>query len=368
MVIVLTKEDESRAELLYDAMLEDKVLIEIMDGANKVSVGDGQVEHGFPHALNVGGRIDQDGKEGLTWSISKRINELRPGSITPYQQILAGSGGLLHDSGRSIAVKDHHMHSAKLADEYLRKLATRLFGSEDQLPEPYRRRVVELCVKHRADSWLYKNEEEKKRRKREIDGADIALLLLADKLCGSESRVPAAKLAMMKKLAKFNVGASFRKRWNLGTLKDKWSPARISWGNPEEIAAAGYTKEFIKELRIKLKKNGITIPHDLELDHHDQVNGSIEDRVIEIFEDDRLHETEPTKSKYWGTMLYSLTVNEHIATQQLVTGLDWWHEAFHVCAKAAKFLGLRFLIEFNGRILRYDLAEKNWSRVKGIHA
>jgi hypothetical protein len=323
-----TQEEQRRAELLYFAMLKDQALQDIMDASNKVSVGDGQVEHGWPHALDVGG------PEGLTWYISDRINALIPGRISRHDQILAGAGGLVHDSGRSVAVKDHDKHSARLAHHYLRDLSQRQFGGLDFLPNKFRARVVQLARKHRADSWLYHNDAEKALRKKEIDGADMALLLLSDKLCGSESRVP--------------------------------TPARMSWGHQDEIEAnPAYTPAFIAAVTAVLKKRHIEIPATAELDHHDQVNGSIKDRVIEIFADE--HEDHPD-SKIWGTMLYRLTVNEGIATQELVTGLDWWHEAFHVSAKAAKFLGLRFRIEFNGRILAYDKSAKNWVRVDARHA
>ncbi len=355
--VMTTQEEQRRAELLYFAMLKDQALQDIMDASNKVSVGDGQVEHGWPHALDVGG------PEGLTWYISDRINALIPGRISRHDQILAGAGGLVHDSGRSVAVKDHDKHSARLAHHYLRDLSQRQFGGLDFLPNKFRARVVQLARKHRADSWLYHNDAEKALRKKEIDGADMALLLLSDKLCGSESRVPEEKLALLKRLARVNVGKRFRRKW---ALDDNWTPARMSWGHQDEIEAnPAYTPAFIAAVTAVLKKRHIEIPATAELDHHDQVNGSIKDRVIEIFADE--HEDHPD-SKIWGTMLYRLTVNEGIATQELVTGLDWWHEAFHVSAKAAKFLGLRFRIEFNGRILAYDKSAKNWVRVDARHA
>ncbi|HEY9777856.1 MAG TPA: hypothetical protein V6C81_29110 [Planktothrix sp.] len=368
---VLTKEEElKRAIAIYDAMLVDEELEKLMDGADEVSVNDGQVKHGFEHALNVGGRVDHSGQAGLTWHISDTINRIRPGSISLWDQILAGAGGMGHDSGRSISVKDHDKHSAVLMHHYLIALCQRKFGGKAYLPARFRKRVVQLCRMHRAESWLYVSDEEKARRKKEIDGADMALLLLADKLCGSESRVPLPKLRLLKRLANFKVDKRFLKKWN---LDEKWTPARISWGHPDEIAAAGYSEQFIAEVVLKLTgpkdvHKRVRIPKDVELDHHDQVNGSIEDRVITIFADDRIHETEPTHSKYWGTMLYKMTVNEGIATQQLVTGLDWWGEAFHVSAKAAKYLGLRFLIEFNGNMLAYDRLAKNWVRIDGRHA
>jgi len=356
MVKTITlQEEERRAELLYQAMLEDQALQDIMDMSNKVSVGDGQVEHGWPHALDVGGL------DGLTWYISNRINELIPGRIGRYDQIKAGTGGLVHDSGRSVAVKDHDKHSARIAHHYLRDLCVRKFGGLDFLPNRFRARTVQLARKHRADSWLYRDDAEKALRKKEIDGADMALLLLSDKLCGSESRVPEEKLSLLKRLAKVNVGKRFRKQWKLDA---QWTPARMSWGHPDEIAAnPQYTEAFVKAVMAVLKKKGIVLPTDVELDHHDQVNGSIKDRVIEIFADEHEEGT-----KIWGTMLYRLMVNEGIATQELVTGLDWWHEAFHVSAKAAKFLGLRFRIEFNGRILAYDKSAKNWVPVDARHA
>ena len=161
MVQVMTlQEEERRAELLYQAMLVDQALQDIMDMSNKVSVGDGQVEHGWPHALDVGG------PDGLTWYISNRINELIPNRISRYDQIKAGTGGLVHDSGRSIAVKDHDKHSARIAHKYLRDLCVRKFDGLDFLPNRFRARTVQLARKHRADSWLYRDDAEKALRKK----------------------------------------------------------------------------------------------------------------------------------------------------------------------------------------------------------
>ncbi len=353
---ITPQEEERRADLIYHAMLLDTQIRALMDASNAVSVGEGQVEHGWTHALDVGG------PDGLTWYIGTRINQLSPGRITRYDLIKAAVGGLVHDSGRSISVRDHDKHSARITNAYLRDLCVRQFGGAEFLPDRFRARAVQLARKHRADSWLYKSDVEKSRRRKEIDGADIALLLLSDKLCGSESRVPQEKLLMLKQLARVNVGKRFRRRWN---LDESWTPARISWGHPEEIAQNPiYTESFLDALSPLLEKAQLKVPAGVAIGHHFQVNGAIEDRVIEIFADDA--QVKPD-AKIWGTFLYRLRVDEGIATQELVTGLDWWREAFHVSAKAAKYLGLRFRIDFNGHVLEYDRTAKNWVRVDARH-
>ena len=65
--------------------------------------------------------------------------------------------------------------------------------------------------------------------------------------------------------------------------------------------------------------------------------------------------------RYWGTFVYKLTVDERVANQKLVTGLDWWKEAFKVVSiQALKFFGLRLLLEFNERPLVYYEKIGDW--------
>lgn len=348
MEYALDENELERAKAMVDAMPQDQVLIDRLDQSNKVSIGDGQVEHGYAHATDV---------LSLTLAIASRTEELFPGTFSAAHMASAKAGALLHDSGRSVAVKDHDKHGAKIAHDYLRDLARRTFGSESDCPNRFRARVVMLVRKHRSDSWLYMTPEEKVRRKKELDGPDMAALLIADKLCGSEVRVAEEKMELMRRLRRLTVPKRMRKKHG---LDDNWSLARINWNNLDLITEP---EAVLKKAREILAKRGIVIPDTLEIDDHDRVNGSIKDRVIEMFADQPR-----TASKIKGTLLLRLKVDENIAPQTLVTGLDWWHDAFHTAAKAAKYLGYRFRIDFNGRTLEYDRAKHNWVRVDGIHA
>lgn len=349
MEYALDEHELSKAQSMVDAMPADEVLIARLDQSNQVSLNDGQVEHGYAHATDV---------LGITDAIIARVEQLFPGTFTPAHKLSARAGALLHDSGRSVAVKDHDKHGARIAHEYLNDLAVRLFGSVEECPRRFRQRVVILVRKHRSDSWLYRTPEEKARRQKELDGPDIAALLIADKLCGSEVRVPEEKMALLRSLKKLTLRKKLRDRYGLDA---NWSLARINWNNPDMITEPAAVVDAARAL---LKRKGIEIPPTLEIDQHDRVNGSIASRTIEIFADQEVSKT----SKFKGTLLLRLNVAEGIAPQELVTGLDWWHDAFHTASKAAKYLGLRFRIDFNGRTLEYDRVKKNWVRVGEIHA
>src|SRR5262249_43556673 len=146
------------------------------------------------------------------------------------------------------------------------------------------------------------------------------------------------KLDLLAKLRKLTLPKKVRNKYGLDST---WTLARINWNNPEQIIEH---PDVIKKARRLLSRRGIVIPSTLEIDQHDRVNGCIKHRVIEMFADEpRGH------GKLKGTMIFRVTVDEAIAPQSLVTGLDWWHDAFHTAAKAAKYLGFRFRIVFNER-------------------
>ena len=348
MVTVLTNEkDIMRATEILEIMRTDATRINLMEASNAVSMSEGFVAHGEEHAQDV---------FGLTNHIVTQTERLFPGTYTAFFRATAGAGALMHDVGRSVAGKDHDKHGAVITDRYLKQLAVDRFGSVEELPDIFRARVVSNVRKHRSDSWLYKSAEEKLRRAREIDGPDIAALLLADKLCGSEVRVPKEKIELLTKLSRVKIPRGFRRKHG---LDKKWSFARINWNNPELITE---TPEFVAACIAALKKAKFKIPADVEIDSHDRVNGAIKQRVIEMFADDKVDDGNPESSrrKIKGTMVFRMDVDERLAPHELVTGLDWWHDAFHVAAKAAKYLGFRFRIVFNGRNLIFDRTVNNW--------
>lgn len=323
----------------------DPELIADMEKSNEVSHEEGEVDHGWDHAKDCA---------AFTLLVAREANRLIPGTFTEQDILVAEASALQHDRGRRESVKDHDKLGAVMAHHYLLQLARKLFGSEDACPRSFRVRVVSNIRRHRADSWLYHSEHEKKRRARELTDPAMSALLLGDKLCGSESRVPACKLAFMQQVERIKLPRGFRRRHN---LDPKWSLARINWGFESGYGAG--EQDLLAEAHAILKQHGIEIPEGLSIDAHDRVNGSIKKRVVEMYLDDC-----PSTAKVKGTFLYRLTVDERRAPQDLVTGLDWWADAFHVSAKAAKHLGFRFQIEFNGRMLHYHREPDTWMPVK----
>jgi hypothetical protein len=334
--------DLSRARQMVEHMETDEELIAKMEKSDEVSQQEGQVAHGWVHAQDV---------RALTLHVAHETNRLIAGTFNEFDLPVAIASALLHDSGRSVSVKDHEKHGAVIAHKYLKGVAKKLFGSEDACPKVFRIRVVQNVCKHRSNSWLYKDETEKGFRRKELKDPAQSALLLGDKLCGSESRVPEEKLALMLKLVAVRLPRGFRKKHG---LPRKWTPARINW-NHTKLADSDKEVALVTELRTILADRGIEIPDDLHIDAHDRVNGAIKTRAIEMTLD-----TEPAPGKIKGSLVYHIKVDERIAPQDLVVYMDWWGDAFHTSAKAAKHLGFRFQIEFNGHTLCWDRAQKLW--------
>lgn len=334
--------DLTRARQMVEYMETDAELITKMEKSDAVSQQEGQVAHGWVHALDV---------RQLTLHIAHETNRLIPGTFNEFDLLVAIASALLHDSGRSVSVKNHEKHGAVIAHKYLKGLAKKLFGSEDACPKTFRTRVVQNVCKHRSNSWLYRDEAEKAFRRKELRDPSQSALLLGDKLCGSESRVPEDKLALLHKLVAVRLPRGFLKKHG---LPRKWTPARINW-NHSKLADSDAEIALVPELRTILAEHGIEIPLDLHIDAHDRVNGAIKNRAIEMKLD-----MEPAPGKIRGTLVYRMTVDERIAPQDLIVYMDWWGDAFHTSAKAAKHLGFHFQIEFNGRTLRWDRVQKLW--------
>jgi hypothetical protein len=348
MVTTLTEDkDLARIAEILEYMRTDPIRVSIMEASNAVSMSEGYVAHGEVHAQDV---------FGLTNHIIAQTERLFPGTFTPFYLATAGAGALMHDVGRSQGGKDHDKHGALITDRYLKQLALDKYGAAEGVPDAFRARSVSNVRKHRSDSWLYKNDAEKGRRKREIDGPDIAAILLADKLSGSETRVPQDKINLLHQLSRIKLTGGFRRKHG---LDKKWTLARINWNTTESITDS---PELLAACTAVLDKAGFTVPSTVSISAHDRVNGSITHRAIEMFADEQVDDGQPETSnrKYKGTMVFNMKVDERLAPHDLVTGLDWWHDAFHVAAKAAKYLGFRFRIVFNGRNLVYDKNVDNW--------
>jgi hypothetical protein len=349
MITVLnTQEDLARVAEILDFTRTDPVRIRIMEASNAVSMSEGYVAHGEAHAQDV---------FGLYNHITTQTERLFPGTFTPFFLATGAVGALMHDVGRSQGGIDHDKTGAVITNRYLKELALSKYGNAQGVPLAFRRRVVSNVRKHRSDSWLYKDDKEKARRKREIDGPDIAAILLADKLSGSETRVPQEKIDLLHQLSRIKVPRGFRRKHG---LEKKWSFARINWNTTEP--AYFDSPELVEACKAELAKIGFVLPTNVSISAHDRVNGSIASRSIEMFADEHVDDGNPEtlNRKYKGTMVFNMKVDERLAPHDLVTGLDWWHDAFHVAAKAAKYLGFRFRIVFNGRNLVYDKNVDNW--------
>ena len=332
----------ARARQIVQHMRADPDLIARMEKSDEVSQRDGQTAHGWVHALDV---------SQLTLQIADEVNRLVPGSFNEMDLLVAEASSLLHDSGRSVAVKGHEKHSAVIAHAYLLALAKRLFGDEAHCPKTFRIRVVQNACKHRASFWLYKNDEEKRGRRRELTDRALSAFLLGDKLCGSESRVADEKLRWLRRLAAVKLPSDWRSKHGLPA---DWSPARINW-NFDQLADSQQEAQLIPEIRSLLQKQGLVVPDHVVLDQHTRINGAIKGRTISLTPD-----SEPSAGPIVGTFCYHLQVDERVAQRDLVLYMNWWTDAFHLAAKAAKHLGFRFQIDFNGHILHWDRAQRRW--------
>ena len=340
----VTDENLEMVRQMVAAMLVDRIIRRIMGRADKISQDAGQVAHGYPHAMDV---------RELVEYVLHEVARLRPAMISERDKLVGIASAILHDSGRAIDVAEHDKWSAVIADRYLRSLALKLFGSKDRCPEWFRAGVVQAVRKHRSESILYKSDADKARRGREVTDFALAALLIADKLCGSEVRVPHAKSEFLDVLKQFSLSATMRRRY---ALDESWSLARINWNDKKVVSEHRNVRRAAKYL---LNRQGIG--HDaVNIGPHDRVNKSISDRGFEFSLDPVID----TTSKYVGTMRYRLTVDERVASMDLVLGLDWWHDAFHTAAKAAKALGFRFVLDFNGKIHVFDKKQDRWVTVE----
>ena len=346
----ITMAELTRVQTLVTHMRVDPVRIALMESSNAVSKSEGYVEHGEAHA--------QDALR-LTEHVIAQTERIFPGSFNAFFHSTAIAGILMHDVGRSISGKDHDKHGAVITDKYLRQAAEVLFGDVEEMPDCFRARSVSLVRRHRADSWLYKSSEEKARRQREIDGPDMAAVLYGDKMCGSEVRVPPEKLELLQRLTRVKIPRGFRRKWRLDS---KWSFARIDWNNK---TVQTETPEFIRACRAALRRAGFQLPRNVVIGPYDRVNGAIKRHATEMIADQSVDDgaSVSSKRKIRGTTVFHVDVDERIAPQELVMWLDWWADAFHVAAKAMKYLGFRLHIVFNGRTLIFDRAASNWVSV-----
>jgi len=312
-----------------ETVIRDPVLREMMAQSNKVSLAEQQVEHGYSHALDV---------FALTKQIIEQMEAVSPGLFSRFFILTALLAALLHDVGRIKGSKDHDKNGAVIARRYLETILV----DGKPLPRVFINRVVFIVRNHRAESWLNTT------RKREFDGPDVVAVILSDKLCGTEARVPEELLNAMKLVAGIFVPVWFRKLFN---VDEDWSLARIPWNRPDLITPEN---EFLTEAAEKLlAEHGVRILPDIKVDFHDMVNGSIYQRSISISD---------------GILRYAIKVDLRLASRELVTGLDWWHDALHLSSIAAAYLGLRFQLEFNGQLLGYDKAAQDWLPVEPISA
>ncbi len=342
----VTEETLVMVRLMVAAMLTDRAIRRIMSRADKISQDAGQVAHGYPHAMDV---------RELVEHVLEQVGRLRPQLVSERDRLVGIASAILHDSGRAIDVANHDKWSAVIADRYLRSLALRLFGDRNRCPEWFRQGVVQGTRKHRSESILYKDAAEKARRRKEVTDVALAALLIADKLCGSEVRVPQVKSELLDTLKSMTVSPLMRKRYG---LDETWSLARINWNDRRDGTEHMNVRRAAKRI---LAKRGLAIG-GVSLTPHDRVNKSIADRGFAFALDIN---PDPT-SKFVGTMRYRLTVDERVAPMSLVTGLDWWLDAFHTAAKAAKALGFRFELDFNGKVHLFDRALNRWVLAEGI--
>ena len=326
-------------------ILECKVLKALMALADRKSQEALQVAHGHPHACDV---------SQLTVSILDRVEVLFPGTVSELDRLTGKTSGALHDTGRLEDIKRHAAYSGIIADWYLPALAAAV-GMV--CPNWFRKLNVENCVKHQSSAVLYKSEAEKLLGNREIKHRHHAALLIADKLCGSESRVAPEKMALMDKLGKLSLPKAQRTR--LG-LDPQWTLARLCWNRPEAETAdprvVAAAMKVLSKRKTKIETDGVKV------DGHDRMNGAIRDREIEFFSD-----ADHDGSQFHGTMLYRLQVDTRVATADLLTDLDWWDDALHTAAKAGKFLGFRFQLNFNGQTMVYSKADEKLVVIESKH-
>lgn len=304
-----------------DHMLRDPYLKEVMERSNQVSLAEQLVEHGYDHAMDV-------------WSITAHVIALLPDSFTQFFKLTALAGAILHDMGRVKGSKDHALNGAILARKYL--MSIRIDGQP--LPREFVNRVVFVVRNHRAESWL------NLQRARPFDAPDIVAVLIADKLSGTEARLTEEKLSAMKQLAGITITDEFRQKYQ---LDQNWSLARLPMRRADLYTEAELP--LVTEAQALINKHGLSLAADLEIDRHDQVNGSIFHREINLTDE---------------YLEYSILVDERLATLEHITTLDWWSDALTLACECASYFGLQFLLQFNGQYFSRVGAE--WQPILNI--
>ncbi len=311
----------------------DPNLAAMMDEGNAVTLAENFVDHGREHANDV---------VALAMQIIEQTELLSSEPISRYMKATAELGAYLHDIGRIKGSKNHDKTGAVLARNYLDTI--RIDGKP--LPRAFINRIVFIVRNHRAESWLHR------KRKRQFDGPDVVAVIIADKLCGSEARVPEQQLNAMKVLANIPIRPEFRA---MHQLDANWTLARIPWN--DTALMADEPQELLRAAQELLTRQGIAVLPSVVIDHHDKVNGSIYGREIRIYEELGVN-----------YLTYSIEVDERLAPRELVTGLDWWNDALHLATIAAAYLNLKFSLEFNGRRLHYSREAHDWLPVAVIAA
>ncbi len=220
-----------------------------------------------------------------------------PGRLDHWtQHVVAPIGAFLHDVGRSIDVANHDIAGAKWANTFLRECKN--FQGCRILSDEVVNRLVRIIQCHRGKRF---------NKMRMVDPA-LDLVVLADKCIGDEDRV----------------------RWLQRTYLEGLRWVGLTW-----------VPEYFEGLKNQYPTCWGWLPIDKGVVHH-RINFAIRSASLDLDSDSE-------------DMVLKLKLKPNVMSPSEIFGNDYYADAYHACSRAAKHLGFKFRLEFNGeRFLFHD--------------
>lgn len=170
-----------------DRMYRDPELLSIYEQGDRNSSG--QTRHDYVHGDEV---------TALALKLTKQLHEIFPERMDEVtREFVIPVSAWLHDIGRAVDIKNHHVEGARIASRYLKKHG---------IPGDLVARICRIIVHHRAGSVI----------KNGIRSDEHAIVVIADKCIGDEARVRSDKAFILRVLSYCGFG-----KWTLAR-KDFW--------------------------------------------------------------------------------------------------------------------------------------------------
>ncbi len=265
---------------LVEAMYADREVLARYDAGDKARSD--QTFHDRRHAFQV-----RDVGMALTDEIDARL----PGALDERtKKVIIPAALFLHDNGSAEGEKNHNITGARWARDYM----TRKGFSRDTVRE-----VCRCIALHRSRQALAAGAF----RRPDFGDAAWAIVVIADKAVGDETRVRPAPLKELQKLR--------------------------------------------KQRKVHLWKGSI----------HDRINYAI--KGSELIVDGR-----GEGSSDPGVIVLRLRIDPLVC--QPADIYDLYRDRFHACGRAAQYLGFLFRLEFNGVRYMYSKETEDWVPVSAI--